>query len=107
MPSEFAVPAGFGDTITGVLAIPVAAYYSSGLPARRIVAVIWNFFGIVDLVMAIAVSFLTSPSPFQLLALDHPNLLISQFPMVLIPVFAVPISILLHIASLKRLAARS
>ena len=107
MPSEFAVPAGFGDTITGVLAIPVAAYYGAGLPARKLVAVIWNIFGIADLVVAIATGFLTSPTPFQLLALDQPNLLVSQFPMVLIPVFAVPLSILLHIASLKRLAARS
>ena len=105
LPSEFAIPAGFGDTITGVLAIPVAAYYFSGLPARKMVAVIWNLFGIADLVVAIAIGFLTSPSPLQLLARDHPNLLISQFPLVLIPAFAVPILFLLHIATLKKLIA--
>jgi hypothetical protein len=47
--------------------------------------------------------FLTSPSPFQLAAFDRPNLPISVFPLALIPVFAVPVSILLHLASLQRL----
>ena len=106
MPSEFAIPAGFGDVITGILAIPVAAYYSSTLPGRKFVAVVWNVFGLADLVLASTLGFLTSPSPFQLLAIDHPNLLATQFPLVLVPVFAVPISILLHIASLKKLVAR-
>ena len=103
LPSEFAIPAGFGDVTTGILAIPVAAYYGSASPFRKLVAVVWNVFGFADLVAALTLGFLTSPSPFQLLALDHPNFLVGQFPLVLIPVFAVPISILLHIASLKKL----
>jgi hypothetical protein len=40
--------------------------------------------------------FLTSPSPFQLFAFDLPNELIRQFPLVLVPVFLVPVSVLLH-----------
>ena len=47
--------------------------------------------------------FLTSPSAFQLFAFDLPNVLISQFPLVLIPVFLVPLSVLLHLASLTKL----
>jgi len=39
----------------------------------------------------------------QLVALDSPNVLISAFPLVLIPVFLVPLSILLHLASLAKL----
>jgi hypothetical protein len=42
---------------------------------------------------------LTSPSPFQLLAFDLPNELIRQFPLVLVPVFLVPVSVLLLAAS--------
>src|SRR5271170_7190039 len=63
----------------------------------------WNLFGIADLVVAVATGFLTSPSPLQLLALDRPNELISSFPLVMIPVFLVPLSVLLHLASLKKL----
>jgi hypothetical protein len=104
LPPEFAIPAGFGDTLVGVLAIPVAAYYWSDAPGRKVIVAVWNVFGIADLVVAIATGFLTAPTPLQLLAFDHPNLLMGQFPAVLIPTFAVPLSILLHMASLKKLA---
>ena len=64
---------------------------------------LWNLLGISDLVIAVTMGFLTSPSPLQLAAFDRPSELIGMFPLVLIPVFAVPLSILLHIASLQRL----
>jgi hypothetical protein len=51
----------------------------------------------------VTTGFLTSPSAFQLFAFDLPNELISQFPLVLIPVFLVPLSVLLHLASLTKL----
>ena len=51
--------------------------------------------------------FLTSPSAFQLFAFDLPNELISQFPLVLIPVFLVPLSVLLHLASLTTTIEKS
>jgi hypothetical protein len=47
---------------------------------------------------------LSSPSPFQLFAFDLPNELISEFPLVLVPVFLVPVSVLLHLASLSKSA---
>jgi hypothetical protein len=50
-----------------------------------------------------AAGFLTSPSPAQVWAFDAPNELISAFPLVMVPVFLVPLSILLHLASLKKL----
>jgi len=64
----------------------------------------WNLLGLLDLVVAVTTGFLTSPSPFQMLALDAPNELVSAFPLVMIPVFAVPLAVLLHVASLVKLA---
>jgi hypothetical protein len=64
---------------------------------------LWNWLGIGDLVIALTMGFATSPSPLQLLSFDHPNQLVGMFPLALIPVFAVPVSILLHIASLQKL----
>jgi hypothetical protein len=46
---------------------------------------------------------LTSPSAFQLLALDAPNWAVSRYPFALVPAFAVPVSVLLHAFSLWRL----
>jgi hypothetical protein len=36
-------------------------------------------------------------------ALENPNLLITAFPLVLVPLYAVPLSVLLHLAALQRL----
>jgi hypothetical protein len=69
----------------------------------RFAAVGWNIFGILDLVVAITMGFLSAPGPFQLLAFERPNVLTTVFPLVLVPTFAVPLSILLHIAALKRM----
>lgn len=127
MPGVFALPAGIGDIAVGVAAPFVAARVRSHLelsedasryrPANdvagdeaaaraRRTAIAWNLFGIADLVVAVTLGFLSSPSHFQLLASDLPNALISRMPYVLIPTFAVPLSILLHIAALGRLRAR-
>lgn len=105
MPGEFALPAGYGDIAIGIAAPVVAWLYFRSRPASRLLAGIWNIAGIGDLVVAVTLGFLTSPSPFQQLAFSLPNELISTFPLVLVPTFAVPLAILLHIVSLWRLAA--
>ena len=109
MPAVFALPAGIGDIAVGLAAPFVAARGRSGLDAPATaartprLAISWNFLGIADLIVAVALGFLSSPSHFQLLASDLPNALISRMPYVLIPTFAVPLSILLHVAALRRL----
>jgi len=107
IPGAFALPAGIGDVLTGLLAPIVALGYARRQPGaeRRVLA--WNVFGLLDLVVAVTMGFLTSPSPFQLLSLDAPNQLITAFPLVTVPVFAVPLSVLLHLASLAKLRAAS
>jgi hypothetical protein len=104
LPGEFALPAGFGDVFIGIAAIPAAVYYAVGAPGRGSLVVLWNVLGIADLVVAVGSGFLSTPSPLQLLALANPNQLVGAYPLVLIPVFAVPLSIVLHIASLTKLA---
>lgn len=103
LPGVFALPAGLGDVATGLAAplVGIAFMRSPRGQAGRLRA--WNWFGIADLVVAVATGFLTSPSRFQLLSLDKPNELITAFPLVLIPVFLVPLAILLHLASLWKL----
>jgi hypothetical protein len=99
----FALPAGLGDVSVGLLAPIVAAAYarSSARAAHRVR--LWNFLGIADLVIAVTIGFLTSPSPLQIASFDRPSALIAIFPLSLIPVYVVPLSILLHFSSLHRL----
>jgi len=104
MPGEFAIPAGVGDIIIGLTA-PFVAW----LNARRAVFApavtrFWNVFGILDLVVAVTTGFLTSPSQFQTMAFERPNLLITAYPLVMVPAFLVPLSIILHVLSLWKLA---
>ncbi len=102
-PGLFAWPAGLGDIAVGLLAPVVAWIYSRNPEANGGAVRTWNLFGIADLIVAIATGFLTSPSALQIFAFDNPNELVSAFPLVLIPVFLVPLSILLHLASLTKL----
>jgi hypothetical protein len=85
----FALPAGIGDVITGMLALPAARAWR-----RRGVA--WNLFGITDLAVAVTMGILTT-------TVFHSNTLIGTFPTVMIPAFAVPTSIILHGLSLWQL----
>lgn len=99
----FALPAGLGDTLVGIAAPFVAASFARSPQASVRRARLWNLLGIADLVIAVTLGFLTSPSPLQIASFDRPSALVAMFPLVLIPVFAVPLSILLHLASLQKL----
>ena len=103
LPGVFALPAGIGDVLVGLLALPVALYLRSGAAGGRTAAYAWNLFGILDLVLAVSLGTLTSPGRFQMLALDFPNRVVGTYPLVMIPTFAVPLSLILHGLSLWQL----
>lgn len=103
LPGVFALPAAIGDFLTGLFAPIVGAAYARNPQATAGRLRAWNLFGIADLIVAVSIGFLSSPSPLQMLSLDRPNELISAFPLVIIPVFLVPLAILLHLTSLRKL----
>jgi len=108
VPGEFALPAGIGDVTVGILAPLVALLIvRQGVERAGPVVVGWCALGITDLVVAVTGGFLTAPSAFQQLALDEPNAAITSYPLVLIPTFAVPVSIVLHVYVLARLSMRA
>ena len=99
----FDVPAGIGDVLTGIMALPVALLLASGTARGRSAAMAWNIFGLLDFAVAITLGTLSSPGPFQIFGLDIPASLAGTYPTVLIPAFAVPSSILLHALSIRQL----
>jgi hypothetical protein len=103
IPPVFALPAGLGDVLVGALALPVAFYVASGAAGGYVAGIAWNILGIVDLVQAVSLGFLSSPGPLHLMALDNPNLLATSYPTVMTPTFAVPLSIILHTLSIWQL----
>jgi hypothetical protein len=96
LPWAFALPAGVGDIVTGVLALVVAGMIVSRVKVAHSAAYVWCLFGIADLVVAVTMGALTSPGRMHFVSLDAPNLLVTAYPLVMIPTFAVPLSIILH-----------
>jgi hypothetical protein len=96
LPWQFALPAGIGDVTTGCFAVVVAALLAQKSPRALRAAYGWCLFGIADLVVAVAMGGMTSPGRVHVLAFDAPNLLISSYPLVMVPTFAVPLALMLH-----------
>jgi hypothetical protein len=102
LPWQFALPAGIGDVTTGVVAVVVAAQLSRNAIGAHGATYAWSLFGIADLVVAITMGAMTSPGRAHLLA-DAPNLLMTAYPLVMVPTFAVPLALMLHGLVLWRL----
>ncbi len=104
LPGVFALPAGVGDVAVGLFALLVAAVASRDSKSASAWLLGWNLFGLTDLVVAVGTGFLSAPTRFQLLSPEAPNVLVGFFPLVLSPTYAVPLSVILHLASLTKLA---
>ena len=101
MPALWALPAGIGDVIVGVVA-PWIARDVEMLQGRRR-AIIFNLFGMADLVVAVGLGTMTSPGPTHVFQTTPTSVLATQFPLALVPTFLVPLAFVLHIVSLSQL----
>jgi hypothetical protein len=104
LPAFFAIPAGVGDIITGVGALLVAGLIVKEARGWQAATVGWNIFGVLDLVIAVGAgsTLLAGPLSFMFAA-ETSTEIITQFPLGMIPMFLVPISIVLHLYSLTNL----
>lgn len=102
-PGVFALPAGIGDVLTGLLAVPVALSLGSGSRESRRAAIAWNIFGLVDFAVALSIGLALA---FRLIGTGA-TATGGVYPAVMIPAFAVPTWIMLHALSLRRLARRN
>lgn len=101
LPGVFALPAGWGDFAIGMTAPVVAYLWKRPFPRRTLL--VWNLLGVCDLILAVTLGILSSPSPIGILAGDVSTRLMGQFPLSLIPTFFVPLFLILHFISLIRL----
>jgi len=105
LPAPFAPVAGWGDILVGITAVPVALLaYKTGTEARSRILV-WNTFGLLDLVAAVALGVTSSPGPLQLIHAEPGADLMTTLPWLLIPGFLVPLLASTHLAVFYRLRA--
>jgi hypothetical protein len=107
LPAAFAFPAGIGDAFVGIAAPFVAiaiARNSSGWHQKAL----WlNLAGLVDFAFAVGTGVLTSPTPVGVFAGTVTSAPMSELPLILIPAFAVPLWIIVHMISLLQLRHRA
>jgi hypothetical protein len=103
LPAIFALLAGVGDILVGVGALEVAYLSWRGVAEARLLALIENVLGIVDLMVALGIGFFAALTPYRLIFSDPSTNLITVLPLVMVPVFGVPLFLLLHITSLTAL----
>jgi hypothetical protein len=100
LPGVFAMPAGWGDFAVGVTA-PLVAFYLTQ-PSRKNSFIAWQLFGMFDLVTAVTLGVLSSPTPAGILRPAVSTEVLTILPLSLIPTFAVPLLFVLHIISIAQ-----
>jgi hypothetical protein len=93
------------DILAGLTA-PVIAYFAFH---RHVVSnrwlLVWNVISLLLLTNIVTNAILSAPLPFQQLAFEQPNVAILKFPFVWLPGFVVPVVLLGHLVSIRRLTA--
>jgi hypothetical protein len=109
VPAHFPLPAGWGDVAVGLAAPLVALALARQVAGSRALAAGWNVFGLLDLVVAVGMGtgYLAPLLAPHLGAHVPPAAAMGVFPLVLVPTFAVPLSIMLHLLGLIRLTGES
>ena len=103
LPRLFALPAGVGDVVIGLSAPVVGLAYARAPHKAAGLVAAWNVLGILDLIDALGLGFLTAPSRYAL-EVQPTSDLMTMLPLVLIPVYLVPLFFVFHLASLAKLS---
>jgi len=99
----FPYSAGWGDVITGALALPVAFLALRGEGKALVWA--WNAFGMLDLVAALALGIISANgSPLQIIHAGEGSQAVQMMPWSLIPTVLVPMFLIVHAVIFARLA---
>jgi hypothetical protein len=104
LPKFFALIAGFGDMLTAATSILVARAVASQQPYAKRMALIWNTFGLADIVFTAVTAIVLTKISIDTGSMGVDTL--AQFPFCFIPAFAPPTIIFLHVAIFKKISNR-
>ncbi len=107
LPAPFAPIAGWGDIAVGAAAPLVAWMFLRDSPWSRQLALTWNSFGLLDLVVAIGLGVTSAPGPLRVFVGDPSSAVMIGLPWLLYPGFLVPLLAVNHALLFARLARTS
>lgn len=101
LPARFGLPAGWGDVAIGLAAPLVALALARQSRGARTAAIAWNALGLLDLFVAVGMG----TGRLGLLFGERlpAAAAMGVHPLILVPTFAVPVAVLLHLVALRRL----
>jgi hypothetical protein len=102
LPTEFALPAGYGDITVGLLALGMVYLFAKRKPYAPTLALGWNALGLLDFVSAL-VSGIAFIGPFATQLAAHGTSPLYLNYVLIVPAFGVPLYTLLHLYSLFQL----
>jgi len=95
------------DILSGITA-PIIYYF--GFIKKKLnhtILLLWNFLCLALLINIVTLAILSTPSTFQQLAFDQPNIGVLYFPIIWLPAIIVPIVLLSHLVTIKKLLTTS
>ncbi len=100
--------AGWGDFITGALAIPAAWLATRETSLRDRLVVAWNAFGMLDLIVAVSLGLMSrNGSPLQLIHAGVGTAAMQTLPWAFIPTVLVPFFLIAHGIIFARMRGRN
>ncbi len=106
LPWAFAIPAGLGDVIAAGAALMLAGLLLSRTAVSRRAIYWWNWFGLLDFVVAILVGTMSQSGGVLHIAGTPTTQAFGQLPLALIPAFAVPLFTITHLIVFLQLRHR-
>ena len=103
LPAPFAPSAGYGDILTGLLAIPLTWAIATRHKWPRVGIWLWSALGMGDLITAITLGALSAPGPLQVFRSAPSSSIMPTLPWILIPGFLVPCFFFLHLVVLAKM----
>jgi hypothetical protein len=100
--------AGWGDFVTGALAIPVAWLAADETQFRGRLIVAWNTFGMLDLIVAVVLGLISrNGSPLQFIHAGVGTAAMQTLPWAFVPTVLVPVFLITHAIIFMRIHAES
>lgn len=103
IPVQMTFEGGNFDIISGILALPAGYLLMKQKGNIKRTGIVYNIVGLLLLLNILVIAVLSMPTPFRYFMNEPSNILVAQFPYILLPGVLVPMAYGFHILSLRQL----